>query len=79
MPLLKTWPLTRLLLVCFAWVVVSSVLLLWPLLEAIQLAQASAEGVGAISVPIQPLLARFAIIIVPPAVLLLLWFAARAK
>ena len=81
MSLLRAWPLTRLLLICFAWVLVSSVLLLWPLISAIQLALASAEqsDVGAISFPILWLLVRLAIVIVPPIVLLSLWLAARAK
>lgn len=82
MSMISAWSLTRLLLVCLAWVLVSFVFLLWPLITAaIQFAQLSAEqsGAAAISVPIPPLLVRLAIVIVPPVVLLLIWFAARSK
>lgn len=82
MSLISAWSLTRLLLVCFGWGLVSSFfLVLWPFMTSIQLAQSSPHesGVGAIGVSVLSLLVRLAIIIVPPVVLFLIWLAARAK
>ena len=79
MSLVRAWPLSRLLLVCLAWVLASSVLLLWPLISALAQVSAEQSGVGAISLPILPFLVRLAIVIVPPVVLLSLWLATRAK
>ena len=75
----RAWPLTRLLLVCLAWVMVSFAFLLWPLITAFQLVSAEQSGIAAISFPVLSLLGRLAGVIVPPVVLLLIWACRKSK
>ena len=81
MSLITTWSLTRLLLVCLGWGLVSFLVLLWPYIASIRLFFQSLgdEDVGAVSFSVLPLLVRLAIVIVPPVVLFVIWLAAQAS
>jgi hypothetical protein len=81
MTLVKTWPLSRVLLACFAWVLVVSALLIWELVRAAApvLVASEQSGAGALSISIAGLVIRAALLIVPPVVLYVVWTASRPK
>ena len=81
MTLVKTWPLSRVLLACFAWVLVVSALLIWELVRAAApvLVASEQSGAGALSISIAGLVIRAALLIVPPVVLYVVWAASRPK
>jgi hypothetical protein len=78
---IKAWPLSRILLVCLAWVLIWSALFVWPFIKAAQLAQVSAEHarIAALSFDIFSVLIRLAIVAVPPVVILGIWYAGKSK
>ena len=81
MTLGKTWPLSRALLACSAWVLVVSALLIWELVRnaAPVLAASEQAGAGALSISIAGLVIRAALLIVPPVVLYIVWAAGRPR
>jgi hypothetical protein len=81
MTMVKTWPLSRVLLACFAWVLVVSALLIWDLVRAAAPVLAASEqaGAGALSISIAGLVIRAALLIIPPVVLYVVWAASRPK
>lgn len=78
---IKAWPLSRILLVCLAWLLIGSALLIWPFIKAAQLAQTAAgqTGIAAMSFDIFSVLIRLAIVAVPPVVILGIWYAGKSK
>jgi hypothetical protein len=81
MTLVKTWPLSRVLLTCFAWVLAVSALLIWELVRAAApvLVASEQSGAGALSISIAGLVIRAALLIVPPVALYVVWAASRPK
>ncbi len=81
MALVKTWPRSRVLLACFAWVLAVSSLLVWEFVRETgsALSASAGTGVGAVSVSIGALVARVALVVVPPIVLYTVWAAGRPK
>jgi len=76
---IKTWPLSRILLVCLAWVVIGSALFLWPFIKPLAQVWTEHVRIAATSFGIFSVLIRLAMIAIPPAVIFGIWFAGKSE